>query len=281
MAGLPAPILRIARYFSGGKMIRSRLMREVGDELGAKRRDLILPAAILELVHTTTILHDDVIDLAASRRGETTVHTRFQGQTAVFAADLLFSICMGRLSELGRPGLERDFHEKIQLVCRGEIFQDLHAKMEAPLSTEACLKVAREKTGGLFALSWLTPGYATSQSEETIAWLGKAGFAQGTVFQLMDDVRDLATDSRKEGSTGFRHWTLGSVVWNREDPKSFSDFVNGKMEAPPEPIQKHVRETLTRQSFDLRDEVVKETPAGMEALAGLFSSQIEGLVTAV
>lgn len=280
MAGLPAPILRIARYFSGGKMIRSRLMREVGDALGARRRDLILPAAILELVHTTTILHDDVIDLAESRRGEATVHTRFQGQTAVFAADLLFSICMGRLSELGRPGLERDFHEKIQLVCRGEIFQDLNARFETPLSTEACLKIAREKTGGLFALSWLTPGYATSQSEEKIAWLGKAGFAHGTVFQLMDDVRDLATDSRKEGKTEFRHWTLGSVVWNREDPGSFSDFVKGKMEAPPESIQKKVRESLVRQSIDLRDEVLKEAPVGMETLAALFSAQVDGLVSA-
>lgn len=280
MAGLPAPILRIARYFSGGKMVRSRLMREVGDELGAKRRDLILPAAILELVHTTTILHDDVIDLAASRRGETTVHTRFQGQTAVFAADLLFSICMGRLSELGRPGLERDFHEKIQLVCRGEIFQDLHAKFETPLSTEACIKIAREKTGGLFALSWLTPGHATAQSEETIAWLGKAGFAHGVVFQLMDDVRDLATDSRKEGSSGFRHWTLGSVVWNREEPQSFSDFVDGKIEAPPASIQKKVREALTAESYALRDEVVRETPPGLSSLAGLFTSQIDRLVSA-
>lgn len=247
MARLPGIVRRKAGYFRGGKQLRSSLLYQVSRSLGVSESDVVLPSAILELVHTTTILHDDVIDQAESRRGKATVNASLKSRVAVFAADVLFGQAMAELStwahtrgSWGRD-VERCFHRHIRAVCEGEMVQDLVMEVNTNPALEACIEVARGKTGALFALSFGVPGYMARVSPQSQIWLEEAGSRYGTLFQLVDDVDDVVEDSRKpltEGGYTLRQWTYASALWRNLDPVGFKSFVGGVGTGPSPEIRR-------------------------------------------
>jgi hypothetical protein len=223
--------------------------------LGVEEAEVVLPSAILELVHTTTILHDDVIDQADSRRGKATVNAALKSRVAVFAADLLFGEAMARLSRWGAARgpwgkkVERCFHKHIRAVLEGEMVQDLVMGVGEAPSLEACVAVARGNTGALFALSFGVPGVLAQLNEASQNWLENAGAQYGTLFQLVDDVDDVVEDTRMalpEGGFSLRQWTYASSYWKGVDRGSFDLFLLGKGEGPSPSIRRGLVQSITQ-----------------------------------
>lgn len=285
LAALPPVVLRRAGYFLKGKNLRSGLVYDVSIAMGIDPLRLALPSAILELVHTTTILHDDVIDRTQARRGQETVNRLLKSRIAIFSADLLFSNSMRCLHRWavsqgsGGRGVERCFHRQIRRVCEGELIQDMrYGGGDAPSEAE-CIEIARGKTGALFALSFLVPGKLDERDRSDLLWLETAGAMHGVVFQLVDDVADLAEDTREAGDgEGFRHWTYASRYWKEVDETALAAFISGALEEPPADF----RAALVARVRDFAREglarLESECPAGLAPVNALLRSRTESLI---
>lgn len=173
-----------------GKMLRPALIligAGFGRRGGEKR---ILPlAAAVELLHVSTLIHDDVIDEAELRRGVPTIHSRFGAKEAVLAGDWLFARCFLLAAESAGPGNAKALARLITAICAAEIRQDLD-KWSYSASVRGYLRKIAGKTAALFSLS-LHVGATESKAPPRVAErLRRAGYDIGMAFQVIDDILD-------------------------------------------------------------------------------------------
>ncbi len=291
-SALPNLVKKKSHYFTMGKMLRSTLMREIASAVGLQESEIILPAAILELIHTTTILHDDVIDLTLDRRGNKTINAQFKSSVAVFSADLLFSRSMSKLSKVKfqyshQPNLsaaytriEKAVHDFLLEVCVGEMNQDFRPGLDSPPTLKECLTIARAKTGALFALSALIPACLIEIQESSRLWLQEAGAILGTIFQLLDDLPDVEFDSREtvNQKTQFKHWTYSNVLWSRLDGISWELFLTSEAERLPEPTRKIIMKQVIEDSRLMWKTHEDICPAELTHLLKVFNPFLERII---
>lgn len=174
---------------SNGKMLRPALLI-IGSRFGRADEARMLPlAAAVELLHVSTLIHDDVIDDAAIRRGQATLHTKFGMKEAVLAGDWLltrsFLLAAQSADEANTQGLAR----VIAAICASEIQQDLD-KWRYSTSVRAYLRKISGKTAALLSLA-LYAGAAQSKAPRRVAErLRRAGYDIGMAFQIIDDILD-------------------------------------------------------------------------------------------
>ena len=192
---------------AGGKRFRPMLVLLTG-LLGSREAtdaDLVDAAAIVELVHLSTLYHDDVIDAADRRRGATAAHIKWSNTTAILTGDFL----LARASELSAQlGVEvtRIMARTIADLCSGQI-REVQGSAEAvahgmPSITadrQHYLTVIGEKTASLIASSCRLGALLSGQSPEAIETLTVYGWRLGMAFQLADDVLDLAGEVGESG----------------------------------------------------------------------------------
>ncbi len=181
---------------SFGKMLRTNLAVSLlkGSIPGP---GLAHVCAAVELVHTASLFHDDVIDGATLRRGRPALWKQFSTSGAIILGDVL--LCKALLllvSSEGRVHLQQ-FTEKVQEVCLAEAEQELMNRGTV-CSFETSLKIARYKTGPLFAIIARACGYG---DEKLAAALEEVGYKMGTVYQLADDLIDELGDDAVMGKT--------------------------------------------------------------------------------
>jgi len=188
-----------ARDLLGGKMLRSRLAgRLMLSGAGSCEPGLIeRAAAAVELVHTASLCHDDVIDNALLRRATPTFWCRTSSSGAVLVGDILLCEAMNLLIETENHSLLVAFMDKVTQVCLTEARQELVYRGRQ-VDEETCLALARGKTGALFALA----GEACARigSDESAAF-GQAGYCLGTAYQLADDLLDVVGNEKQVGKT--------------------------------------------------------------------------------
>jgi len=184
-------------FVEGGKMLRSLLCLLAADAAGGRASAAVPAAAAVELLHSASLIHDDIIDQAATRRGRPAVHRALGEGVAIALGDCLLAAAIGLLAS--RPGLHDGaamLARRAQECCRGQVAELLDADRMMP---EDCLRMMREKTGALFAgaaeLGALAAGAGSHVSDAT----GRFGAAFGLVFQIYDDLLDLLATP---GSTG-------------------------------------------------------------------------------
>ena len=243
---LPKKIWLKASYIGQGKKLRSNLMFKVAQAIGCPHEKIILPATILELIHTITILHDDVIDNTEKRRGNKTIHTTYKRRVSISSGDYLLSKALEWLAGDSVPAIKMAFFEKINDVCLGEIMQDIKADFKRPLRIKECLGIARAKTGALFAIAYQVPGILTGFPAQALQCLEELGYLHGTIYQLLDDYNDILFDSREENSkgAGFKHWTIPSVIWKKNHPASFSRFIKYQSTELKQPVREMILNSL-------------------------------------
>ncbi|HOX48436.1 MAG TPA: polyprenyl synthetase family protein [Spirochaetales bacterium] len=175
---------------SNGKMLRPALIL-IGAGFGRRGyEERILPlAAAVELLHVSTLIHDDVIDEAELRRGVPTIHSRFGAKEAVLAGDWLFARCFLLAAESAGPGNAKALARLITAICAAEIRQDLDKGSYSP-SVRSYLRKIAGKTAALFSLS-LHVGATESKAPPPVAErLRRAGYDIGMAFQVIDDILD-------------------------------------------------------------------------------------------
>lgn len=155
-------------------------------------------AAAVELIHTATLVHDDVIDDADLRRHVSTVHRRWNTETSVLFGDYLFSKAFHLAATTGDAEACRLIGRATDRTCEGELNQ-IAARLEQSTSERDYFRVIGGKTGQLFAVSCRLGARASGASEGQQAQLKQFGTRLGLAFQIADDVLDLTESSESTG----------------------------------------------------------------------------------
>jgi geranylgeranyl pyrophosphate synthase len=151
--------------------------------------DLLRAATAIEVLHTATLIHDDIVDKAESRRGEPTTVARHGRETAIATGDFLFAEAFSGLAEIEDPRLVRAFSEASEGLAAGELEQ--YRANGATVEVEAYLEHIRKKTAGLFKAACVAGGTLGGLSLRQIDTLATYGQALGIAFQMSDDIMDL------------------------------------------------------------------------------------------
>ena len=181
----------------GGKMLRSRLAFRVGQATGVDAKLLEYGSAAVEMIHTASLLHDDVIDGGLLRRGMPTFWVEKGSAGAILLGDLLLFKAIDLICQVAGG---RYTHELVKLtgeVCEAESEQELLLD-GSDSRLEICQSIARRKTGALFAFAAMLGGNGDLPRE---ASLKEAGYLLGTVYQLADDILDTRGEEAGSGKT--------------------------------------------------------------------------------
>jgi octaprenyl-diphosphate synthase len=195
-----ALIDQISRYIigAGGKRIRPRLVLMFSEALGFEGPERYELAAIVEFIHTATLLHDDVVDESALRRGRATANATFGNAASVLVGDFLYSRAFQMMVGINRMRVLDVLADATNVIAEGEVLQLMNMH-DPDLTVEDYLQVIRFKTAKLFEASarlGAVLGGADPLVEEACADYGRS---LGTAFQLVDDLLDYEGNSEELG----------------------------------------------------------------------------------
>jgi octaprenyl-diphosphate synthase len=195
-----ALIDQISRYIisAGGKRIRPKLVLLFARALGFEGPERYELAAIVEFIHTATLLHDDVVDESSLRRGRATANALFGNAASVLVGDFLYSRAFQMMVSVGRLRVLEVLADATNVIAEGEVLQLMNMH-DPDLSVDDYLRVIRFKTAKLFEASarlGAVLAQADRQVEDACAAYGRA---LGTAFQLVDDLLDYEGDAHQLG----------------------------------------------------------------------------------
>ena len=177
---------------SDGKQIRAALLlAAAADDQGEVSHDAVMAAAALEILHLATLVLDDIIDDAPTRRGRPSVQEKFGKKTAVISGDYLFSVSFSLVAGLSVqfPRHINLFTRAISDLCRGELSQHRHNR-DTDLSVLSYLRIFAGKTAALFTLALYAGAMLRGDDEQQCRQMGRIGYQIGILFQLIDDCLD-------------------------------------------------------------------------------------------
>lgn len=198
-SGVPL-VGQVARYIisAGGKRLRPVLLLLTCGALGYQSNQRFNLAAVVEFIHTATLLHDDVVDESTLRRGRSTANEAFGNPASVLVGDFLYSRAFQMMVEADNMRVMQILAEATNVIAEGEVLQLMNMH-DASLDEAAYLRVIRSKTAKLFEassrLGAILAG-APAQIEEACATYGQA---LGTAFQVIDDLLDYAGSAAEMG----------------------------------------------------------------------------------
>ena len=188
----------LRHILGGGKSIRPALTLLAGD-FYHHNLDLLLPmATAVELMHTSTLVHDDAIDKSAVRRGRPTVNEVWGEERAILLGDYLFARAGEFAADTGNLRVIKLFSQTLQTISGGEIVQASDAfKLEQ--TRQHYLDRIASKTASLFSLSTISGAILSDAPEDSIKILRDYGFKLGVAFQIVDDILDFAGTEQEMG----------------------------------------------------------------------------------
>lgn len=193
-------INQVSEYIihSGGKRLRPALVvlsAEVFCYQGTRHHDL---AAVVEFIHTATLLHDDVVDESTLRRGLTSASALFGNSASVLVGDFLYSRAFQMMVEVGEMRVMQTLADATNTIAEGEVLQLLNCH-DADVDIANYMRVIHSKTAKLFEAAMRLGailGQASAPDEKAAATYG---MHLGTAFQLVDDVLDYSADEQQTG----------------------------------------------------------------------------------
>ena len=209
----------------GGKRLRPAVSLLCGG-FGAYDADKQIPlAASIELLHTATLVHDDVIDSADTRRGQTTANTRFGNPASVMLGDYMFAHAAELVARTGHIGVIRLFADTLMVMAKGELAQDVSAFNAASGTMRDYYRRIFGKTASLFATAGAGGAMMSACDAATIDSLREYGRSIGMAFQIVDDILDFcgteeALGKPVGGDLGTGTLTLPAIVLMDDSPES-------------------------------------------------------------
>lgn len=199
-----------------GKNIRAALVLAAAKALGEVDEKIINLAAAVEILHLSTLIHDDIIDGSKIRRGAESLYSKFGKKTAVLAGDFLFTKCFSLIANKNKERIG-DFSSAVAAVCLGEILQYQNNE-NYNLTERQYYKIIAGKTAALFALCLAGTAYEilgedTEEHKKTIQRLGMAGYYLGMVFQMIDDCLDYECNAGKVKKAVLKDLDEGIVTY--------------------------------------------------------------------
>ncbi|MFW6153397.1 MAG: polyprenyl synthetase family protein [Halobacteriota archaeon] len=217
----PTRLWEASRYLldAGGKRLRPTVLLLMAEALadvepgtasyrsfptlGSSRVDVLAAAVSVEIIQTFTLIHDDIMDADAYRRGVETVHEAFDLETAILAGDTLYATSFERMLETGATAARTNralglLARTCTSICEGQA-RDVGFEGRDDVSLDAYLEMIEQKTAVLYATSAALPGVLLGADDATIDELYAFGLDFGRAFQIKDDLLDLTADTATLG----------------------------------------------------------------------------------
>jgi len=195
-------IPQLAGYIiaAGGKRLRPVLTLAAAQMCGYKGDNHKMLAAVVEFIHTATLLHDDVVDESDLRRGLASANAVFGNKASVLVGDFLFSRAFELMVGVGSLDVLRILSKASAVIAEGEVLQ-LQTSNDTETSEQAYLEVIKAKTAELFAAACRVGAVVASRPQAEELALYDYGMNLGIAFQLVDDVLDYSAKQAKLGKT--------------------------------------------------------------------------------
>ena len=214
---------------SGGKRLRPLLLLLAAKGFGYDGDKHIKLAAIIEFIHTATLLHDDVVDASELRRGQSTANAVFGNEASVLVGDFLYSRAFEMMVDVDQMLVMDVLAKTTNTIAEGEVLQLLNCN-DPDTSEERYLTVIRNKTAKLFEAATRLAAMISGQDEVMQQSLANYGMHLGIAFQLIDDALDYSADSS----------TLGKNIGD--------DLAEGKPDPATDPLHEN-RDTGTGRDY--------------------------------
>ena len=191
---------QVSQYIiaAGGKRLRPALVLLMCGALGYHGPQRLTIAAVVEFIHTATLLHDDVVDESTLRRGRSTANEVFGNPASVLVGDFLYSRAFQMMVEVGEMRILQTLAEATNVIAEGEVLQLMNMH-DASLTEEGYLRVIRSKTAKLFEASARLAALLAQSCASVEQRCAAYGQALGTAFQVIDDVLDYDGDALEMG----------------------------------------------------------------------------------
>jgi octaprenyl-diphosphate synthase len=232
---------------TSGKRIRPALAILTGGALGSITEENIKIGVVLELIHMATLVHDDIIDEATTRRKELTANAKWGNGMAVLLGDALFSHALLLATEFDDIEINRKVGRASREVCEGEVIQS-QRRFDMTLTKEDYFKVISMKTGALFAAATGISANLSGADKETEQALYDYGMKLGTAYQIYDDCVDLVGSEDTIGKT------LGT------------DLEKGKLTLPMLTLLENATEDQRKK---LNKRIIEQEALDFEVLVGI------------
>ena len=213
LSQLSDPLSRRVAYLitAGGKRLRPALVLLAGRcGKSPSREALIDTATAVELIHTATLIHDDIIDQSQLRRQQPAFHHRWGTERAVLTGDYLYATAFTLLTQLRTPFVMRVMADVCQQLSRGELLE-VEARFRLDLTEAEYLQIIRQKTASLISGCCQCGAYLGGCSPEAVERLAAFGVNYGLAFQIIDDCLDLTGDPRQLGKSIHADLDKGAV----------------------------------------------------------------------
>ena len=235
LIGAGHPILQAAAehlFSAGGKRLRPGIVLLISKAISS---DHSLPtkhkrlAEITEMIHTASLVHDDVVDEASTRRGVDTVHSRFNTRVAVLAGDFLFAQASWHLANLDNVNVVKLLSRVIMDLAEGEIKQNLN-RYDSGQTFSKYINKSYYKTASLIANSSKAAGVLSDLDDDKLNKLYEFGKNIGLAFQVVDDILDFTGDDKQLGKPAVSDLASGyltaPVLYALEENKKLSVLIN-------------------------------------------------------
>jgi octaprenyl-diphosphate synthase len=236
---------------AGGKRLRPRITLLAVEACGGKAVEQLHLAAFMELIHVATLIHDDVVDNASTRRGVNATAVDYGNRVSVLAGDYLFAWIFKNVTSGYPHPVPHILSATLADICDGEVLQ-LRAMGELSLPLEAYIEVARKKTASLFAASAECGAIMGGGDAGEIDALRAYGDALGVAFQMKDDLLDVTADERSLGKPvgndlTERKMTIPLIEALASGNESFRDDVRRFYSSPENGALNAIVEGIARQ----------------------------------
>jgi len=250
----------------GGKRLRPLMVVLAGRACDGTRSDCILAAAFIEFIHAATLLHDDVVDMSARRRGRDTANEIYGNQASVLVGDFVYSRAFQLMAATRSQRVIEIMADATNMIAEGEVLQLMNA--HDPDTTETrYLEVIHRKTARLFQAGGEVAAVVSGAAEATQQALAVYGRHLGTAYQLIDDVLDYQSDPETRGKN------LGE------------DLAEGKptlpliyaMRTSPAPCAALIRDVIRDGGREQLEEVMRaiEAAGGLDYTVALARAEAE------
>ncbi|MBA6292551.1 octaprenyl diphosphate synthase [Colwellia sp. MB3u-70] len=182
----------------GGKRMRPLLTVLAARAIGYQGHEHLQLAAIVEFIHTSTLLHDDVVDESNMRRGRETANAMFGNSASVLVGDFLYSRSFQMMSELRNLNIMDILSDATNIIAEGEVLQLMNCN-DPDTTEDSYMKVIYCKTAKLFEAATRLAAVIAKQDQATETAMLNYGKHLGTAFQLVDDIMDYTADAQAMG----------------------------------------------------------------------------------
>ncbi|MCK9244624.1 MAG: polyprenyl synthetase family protein, partial [Candidatus Marinimicrobia bacterium] len=185
------------------KRLRPILVLLVGEDLGGSRQNLMPAALAVEVLHTFTLVHDDIMDNDSVRRGQQTVHVKWNVNTAILTGDGLNALAFRLLMQTKSVQLDRigtEFSQAMLEICDGQAFDLAFEKIDG-IDTEDYMNMIARKTGRLLGLACQLGALVADASPKIVNNLNLFGQELGLAFQIQDDLLELTANQEAMGKS--------------------------------------------------------------------------------